>query len=88
MVECAAVAAPQQTQVAFHAVGVGAIAGILANTVPHGLTLLDSEWTADVALGAVTETLPARLLGSLAIAVCALAIGVPVWTGWWFAWRG
>ncbi|MCY4408533.1 MAG: hypothetical protein OXC15_19370, partial [Rhodospirillaceae bacterium] len=47
-------------------------------------------WTAGVALGAATVavTLPAGLLGPIAIAVCAVAIGLPVWFAWWWlAWR-
>ena len=44
-------------------------------------------WTAGVVLGAVT--LPAGLLGPVAIAVCAVAVGLPVWFAWWWlAWRG
>ena len=43
-------------------------------------------WSAGVALGAVTVavTLPAGLLGPVAIAVCAVAIGLPVWIAWWW----
>lgn len=33
--------------------------------------------------------LPAELLEQLAIAVCAVALGAPVWLAWWWlAWRG
>ncbi len=48
-------------------------------------------WTGGVALGAVTvaATLPAGLLGPVAIAVCAVAVGLSVWFAWWWlAWRG
>ena len=48
-------------------------------------------WTAGLAFGAgtVMAALPAGLLGSLAIAVCAVALGVPVWIAWWWlAWKG
>ena len=48
-------------------------------------------WTAGVALGAATVAvaLPAGLLGPVAIAVCAVAVAVPVWIAWWWlAWRG
>ena len=48
-------------------------------------------WTAGVMLGVATvaAALPAGLLGPLAIAVCAVAIGVPIWFAWWWlAWRG
>lgn len=45
-------------------------------------------WTAGVAPGAVAVTLPAGLLGPFAIAVCAVAVGVPVRIAWrWLAWR-
>ena len=48
-------------------------------------------WTAGVMLGAVTVavTLLAGLLGLVAITVCAVAIGLPVWIAWcWLALRG
>ena len=48
-------------------------------------------WTAGIALGALTVAmaLPAGLLGPLAIAVCAVALGLPIWLAWWWlAWRG
>ena len=48
-------------------------------------------WIAGAGLGAATvmAALPAGLLGPLAIAVCAVALGVPVWLAWWWlAWRG
>ena len=48
-------------------------------------------WIAGVALGAATvmAALPAGLLGPLAIAVCAVALSLPVWIAWWWlAWRG
>ena len=47
-------------------------------------------WTAGVGLGAVTvaATLPAGLLGPVAIAVCAVAVALPVWIAWcWLARR-
>ena len=47
-------------------------------------------WTAGVAPGAATVavTLPAGLLGPVAIAACAVALGLPVWIAWWWlAWR-
>ena len=47
-------------------------------------------WIAGIALGAATvmASLPAGLLGPIAIAVCAVALGVPVWIAWWWlAWR-
>ena len=37
-----------------------------------------------VAFGAVAVTLPAGLLEPLVIAVCAVAVGVPVWIAWWW----
>ena len=47
-------------------------------------------WIAGVALGAATvaATLPAGLLGPLAIAVCAVALGLPIWlVWWWLVWK-
>ena len=43
-------------------------------------------WTAGIALGALTvaAALPAGLLGPLAIAACAVAVGLPVWIAWWW----
>ena len=46
-------------------------------------------WTAGVALGAATVavTLAAGLLGPVAMAVCAVALGLPVWFAWWWLTR-
>ena len=78
-------------------------AGSLASVVPCGLPLAlgcrrlwrlgyrRGAWTAGVTFGAVTVmvTLLAGLLGPLAMAVCAVAVGLPVWIAWWWlAWRG
>ena len=43
-------------------------------------------WTAGVALGVVTAavTLPAGLLGPVAIAVCAVVLSLPIWLAWWW----
>ena len=75
----------------------------LAPLVPCGLPLAlgcrrlwrlgyrRGAWIAGIALGATTVmvALPAGLLGPLAIAACAVALGVPVWLAWWWlAWRG
>ena len=75
----------------------------LAPLVPCGLPLAlgcrrlwrlgyrRGAWIAGISLGAVTvaAALPAGLLGPLAIAVCAVALGAPVWLAWWWlAWRG
>ena len=75
----------------------------LAPLVPCGLPLAlgcrrlwrlgyrRAAWAAGVTLGALTvvAALPAGLLGPLAIAVCAVALCVPVWIAWWWlAWRG
>ena len=39
------------------------------------------------ATATLAVTLPAGLLGPVAIAACAIAIGVPVWIAWWWpAW--
>jgi len=68
----------------------------LAPLVPCGLPLAlgcrrlwrlgyrRGAWIAGIALGAATvvAALPAGLLGPLAIAVCAVALGVPVWLAW------
>ena len=75
----------------------------LAPLVPCGLPLAlgcrrlwrlgyrRGAWIAGVGLGAATvlAALPAGLLGPLAIAVCAIALGMPVWIAWWWlVWRG
>ena len=75
----------------------------LAPLVPCGLPLAlgcrrlwrlgyrRGAWAVGVALGSVTvaAALTAGLLGPLAIAACAIALGVPVWlVWWWLAWRG
>ncbi|MDE0377894.1 MAG: hypothetical protein OXI20_01490, partial [Rhodospirillales bacterium] len=75
----------------------------LAPLVPCGLPLAlgcrrlwrlgcrRGAWLAGVALGAVTVPVAvfAGLLGPLAIAVCAVALSLPVWIAWWWlAWRG
>ena len=66
----------------------------LAPLVPCGLPLTlgcrrlwrlgyrRGAWAAGVALGVVT--LPAGLLGPLAIVVCAVALGPPAWISWWW----
>ena len=70
----------------------------LAPLVPCGLPLAlgcrrlwrlgyrRGAWIAGVTLGAVTVmvTLPAGLLGPLAIAALAVVISVPVWIVWWW----
>lgn len=69
----------------------------LAPLVPCGLPLAlgcrrlwrlghrRGAWTAGVVLGAATVivALPAGLLGPLAIAACAVAVGLPVWIACW-----
>ena len=75
----------------------------LAPLVPCGLPLAlgcrriwrlgyrRAAWTGGVGLGAITipVTVFAGLLGPPAIAVCAIALGVPVWFAWWrLAWKG
>ena len=48
-------------------------------------------WLAGIGLGAVTiaASAIAGLLGPVAIAVCAVVLGLPVWGAWWWlAWRG
>ena len=50
-----------------------------------------AAWMAGIGLGAVTIPVAvfAGLLGPVAIAVCAVALGVPVWLAWWWlAWKG
>ncbi len=76
---------------------------LLAPLVPCGLPLAlgcrrlwrlgyrRGAWTAGIALGTATvmAALPAGLLGRVAIAVWAVALGAPVWLAWWLlAWRG
>ena len=46
------------------------------------LVLWRGAWIAGVALGVVT--LPVGLLGPVAIAVCAVLVGLPVWLAWWW----
>ncbi len=60
-------------------------AGIVAQAVVR-FGYRRGAWSAGVALGAaaVAVTVPAGLLGPLAIAVCAVAAGLPVWIAWWW----
>ena len=75
----------------------------LAPLVPCGLPLAlgcrrlwrlgyrRGAWIAGFALGVATvmAALPAGLLGPVAIAACAVLLGVPVWLAWWwFALKG
>ena len=49
-----------------------------------------AAWTAGVVLGALTVvgSLPAGLLGPIAIAMCAVVLSLPVWIAvWWLARR-
>ena len=48
-----------------------------------------AAWAAGTGLGALTVAagLYAGLLGPLAIAVCAVALSLPVWIAWWLARR-
>ena len=43
-------------------------------------------WAAGLVLGAVTvaASVMAGLLGPVAIAVCAIVLGLPVWAAWWW----
>ena len=45
-----------------------------------------TAWMAGVGMGAMTipVTVFAGLLGPLAIAACAVALGAPVWFAWWW----
>ena len=76
---------------------------MLVSTAPCGLPLAlgcrrlwrlgyrRGAWAAGIGLGTVTVavSLPAGLLGPIAIAVCAVVLSLPVWgVWWWLARRG